>query len=68
MKKNVKGLFLAIFAIALTACNSNDDGVLAGIEIPGMPIPRRARSIRVTTRFISWPQRSRRVTISRTSS
>lgn len=38
MKKNVKGLFLAIFAIALTACNSNDDGVLAGIEIPGITI------------------------------
>ena len=38
MKKNVKGLFLVIFAIALTACNSNDDGVLAGIEIPGITI------------------------------
>ena len=38
MKKIVKGLFLAILAIALTACNSNDDGVLAGIEIPGITI------------------------------
>ena len=38
MKKNVKGLFLVIFAIALTACNSNDDGVLAGVEIPGITI------------------------------
>ena len=38
MKKIVKGLFLVIFAIALTACNSNDDGVLAGIEIPGITI------------------------------
>ena len=38
MKKNVKGLFLVIFAMALTACNSNDDGVLAGIEIPGITI------------------------------
>lgn len=38
MKKIVKGLFLVIFAITLTACNSNDDGVLAGIEIPGITI------------------------------
>ena len=34
MKKNVKGLFFFFFAIALTACNSNYDGVLAGFEIP----------------------------------
>lgn len=38
MKKIVKGLFLVIFAITLTACNSNDDGILAGIEIPGITI------------------------------
>lgn len=38
MKKIVKGLFLVIFAITLMACNSNDDGVLAGIEIPGITI------------------------------
>ena len=64
MKKNVKGLFFAIFAIALTACNSNDDGVLAGIEIPGITITDDM----VTTRSSLSPQRSRRVIISRTSS
>ena len=34
----VKGLFLFLSAIALTSCNSNDDGVSAGIEIPGITI------------------------------
>ena len=36
--KKVKGLFLVLAAVALTACNSNDDGVVAGIEIPGITI------------------------------
>lgn len=36
--KKVKGLFLILFVVALTACNSNDDGVVAGIEIPGITI------------------------------
>ena len=36
--KKVKGLFLVLIAAALTACNSNDDGVEAGIEIPGITI------------------------------
>ena len=36
--RKVKGLFLALAAVALTACNSNDDGVVAGIEIPGITI------------------------------
>ncbi len=36
--KKVKRLFLVIAAVALTACNSNDDGVEAGIEIPGITI------------------------------
>ena len=36
--KKVKGLFLILFVIALTACNSNDDGVVAGVEIPGITI------------------------------
>ena len=36
--KKVKGLFLILFVVALTACNSNDDGVQAGIEIPGITI------------------------------
>ena len=34
----VKGLFLVLAAVALTACNSNDDGVVAGYEIPGITI------------------------------
>ncbi len=34
--KKVKGLFLILVVAALTACNSNDDGVQAGIEIPGI--------------------------------
>ena len=36
--KKVKGLFLILMVAALTACNSNDDGVEAGIEIPGITI------------------------------
>ena len=36
--KKVKRLFLVLAAVALTACNSNDDGVEAGIEIPGITI------------------------------
>ena len=36
--KKVKGLFFILFVVALTACNSNDDGVQAGIEIPGITI------------------------------
>jgi len=36
--KKVKGLFLILFVVTLTACNSNDDGVQAGIEIPGITI------------------------------
>ena len=36
--KKVKGLFLILFVVALTACNSNDDGVVAGVEIPGITI------------------------------
>ena len=36
--KKVKGLFLFFVALSLTACNSNDDGVQAGIEIPGITI------------------------------
>lgn len=36
--KTVKGLFLILAVVALTACNSNDDGVQAGIEIPGITI------------------------------
>jgi len=36
--KKVKGLFLILYVVALTACNSNDDGVQAGIEIPGITI------------------------------
>lgn len=36
--KKVKRLFLILFVIALTACNSNDDGVVAGVEIPGITI------------------------------
>ena len=36
--KKVKGLFLILAVVALTACNSNDDGVQAGIEIPGITI------------------------------
>ena len=36
--KKVKGLFLILFVIALTACSSNDDGVVAGVEIPGITI------------------------------
>lgn len=36
--KKVKGLFLVLVVAALTACNSNDDGVQAGIEIPGITI------------------------------
>ena len=36
--KKVKGLFLALVVVALTACNSNDDLVQAGIEIPGITI------------------------------
>ena len=36
--KKVKGLFLVLAVAALTACNSNDDGVQAGIEIPGITI------------------------------
>ena len=36
--KKVKGLFLVLVVVALTACNSNDDGVQAGIEIPGITI------------------------------
>ena len=36
--KIAKGLFLILFVVALTACNSNDDGVQAGIEIPGITI------------------------------
>ena len=36
--KIAKGLFLFFIALSLTACNSNDDGVQAGIEIPGITI------------------------------
>jgi hypothetical protein len=36
--KIAKGLFLFFVALSLTACNSNDDGVQAGIEIPGITI------------------------------
>ena len=36
--KKVKRLFLVLAAVALTACNSNDDGVETGIEIPGITI------------------------------
>ena len=36
--KTAKGLFLFFIALSLTACNSNDDGVQAGIEIPGITI------------------------------
>jgi hypothetical protein len=36
--KKVKRLFLVLAAVALTACNSNDDEVEAGIEIPGITI------------------------------
>lgn len=36
--KIVKGLFPVLVVAALTACNSNDDGVQAGIEIPGITI------------------------------
>lgn len=36
--KKVKRLFWVLAAVALTACNSNDDGVEAGIEIPGITI------------------------------
>ena len=36
--KKVKRLFLVLAAVALTACNSNDDDVEAGIEIPGITI------------------------------
>ena len=34
--KKVKRLFWVLAAVALTACNSNDDGVDSGIEIPGI--------------------------------
>ena len=36
--KKVKRLFWVLAAVALTACNSNDDSVEAGIEIPGITI------------------------------
>ena len=36
--KIAKRLFLFFVAAALTACNSNDDGLQAGIEIPGITI------------------------------
>ena len=36
--KKVKRLFWVLAAVALTACNSNDDDVEAGIEIPGITI------------------------------
>ncbi len=36
--KIAKGFLLFFVAGALTACNSNDDGVQAGIEIPGITI------------------------------
>lgn len=36
--KKVKGLFLILAVAVLTSCNSNDDGVQAGIEIPGITI------------------------------
>ena len=36
--KITKGFLLIFVAAALTACNSNDDGVQAGIEIPGITI------------------------------
>lgn len=36
--KIAKGFLLIFVAAALTACNSNDDGVQAGIEIPGITI------------------------------
>ena len=40
--KKVKGLFKGFFMIivvtVLVACSSNDDGVQAGIEIPGITI------------------------------
>lgn len=36
--KKVKRLFWVLAAVALTACNSNDDVVEAGIEIPGITI------------------------------
>ena len=40
--KKVRGLFLILAIAALTACNSNDDGVQAGIEIPGITITNDA--------------------------
>jgi len=40
--KIANGFFLIIVATALTACNSNDDGVQAGIEIPGITITNDA--------------------------
>ena len=36
--KIVKGLVLLFVAASLTACNSNDDGVQASIEIPGITV------------------------------
>ena len=36
--KIVKGLALLFVAASLTACNSNDDGVQASIEIPGITV------------------------------
>ena len=36
--KKVKGLFVILAVAVLTSCNSNDDGVQAGIEIPGITI------------------------------
>lgn len=36
--KKINGLFFIIVLAALTACNSNDDGVQAGIEIPEITI------------------------------
>ncbi len=40
--KIAKGFLLIFVAAALTACNSNDDGVQAGIEIPGITITNDA--------------------------
>ena len=36
--EKIEGLFLMMLVAVLTACNSNDDGGLTGIEIPGITI------------------------------
>ena len=43
MKKELKFVFAALTLLTgLTACNSNDDGVTEGIEIPGITITNDA--------------------------